>query len=243
MMSNKELMEWMLEQKKKPNRYKLGGIGRYENGVRLFDCIGLFKCKMWNDYSEKNASHYKENVPDWNETQFFNNAKVKGKMETLPEELGVALWMNGHIGFYLGNKQVIECTIKKFPSGEGNGIVISQFYDKKAKNFRGNWTNWFYLPMIDYNHKKPVEEEKKKLDEIVKEVIKGRYGIGAHRKQQLEKLGYNYIEVQNRVNQYYEAARDVWKGYYGNGKERVKRLEDDGFDYATVQMVVNREGE
>ena len=77
----------------------------------------------------------------------------------------------------------------------------------------------------------------------MKEVIKGRYGIGAHRKQQLEKLGYNYIEVQNRVNQYYEAARDVWKGYYGNGKERVKRLEDDGFDYATVQMVVNREGE
>ena len=53
--SASDLVSWCKEQKNKANAYRLGGIGRYENGVRIFDCVGLIKCFMWHDYSEKNA--------------------------------------------------------------------------------------------------------------------------------------------------------------------------------------------
>ena len=42
---------------------------------------------------------------------------------------------------------------------------------------------------------------KKSTDEIAREVIQGKWGNGADRKTRLEKAGYNYREVQNRVNE------------------------------------------
>ena len=44
---------------------------------------------------------------------------------------------------------------------------------------------------------------KKSIDEIAREVYKGNYGNGAERKAKLEKEGYNYKEVQDRVNKNY----------------------------------------
>ena len=42
---------------------------------------------------------------------------------------------------------------------------------------------------------------KKSIDEVAKEVIRGDYGNGEDRKSKLESEGYNYKDVQNRVNQ------------------------------------------
>lgn len=41
----------------------------------------------------------------------------------------------------------------------------------------------------------------KSVDEIAKEVIKGKWGNGTERKKKLEAAGYNYSEVQKRVNE------------------------------------------
>lgn len=41
----------------------------------------------------------------------------------------------------------------------------------------------------------------KSIDAIAKEVIQGKWGNGATRKSRLTKAGYNYAEVQNKVNQ------------------------------------------
>lgn len=43
-------------------------------------------------------------------------------------------------------------------------------------------------------------EEKKSVDEIAREVIQGKWGNGADRKKRLEAAGYNYAEVQAKVN-------------------------------------------
>lgn len=43
--------------------------------------------------------------------------------------------------------------------------------------------------------------EKKSVDEIAKEVINGNWGNGEDRKKRLEAAGYNYSEVQKRVNE------------------------------------------
>ena len=47
---------------------------------------------------------------------------------------------------------------------------------------------------------KVVYPVKKSITEIAKEVIQGKWGNGADRKNRLEKAGYNYNEVQKKVN-------------------------------------------
>lgn len=76
---------------------------------------------------------------------------------------------------------------------------------------------------------KPV----KTTDELVKEVLKGKYGTGDERKK---KLGRRYDEVQHRVNEVLRLARKAVNGDYGNGAVRKKKL---GKDYEIVQWVIN----
>ena len=76
---------------------------------------------------------------------------------------------------------------------------------------------------------KPV----KTTDELVKEVLKGKYGTGDERKK---KLGRRYNEVQRRVNEVLRLARKAVNGDYGNGAVRKKKL---GKDYEIVQWVIN----
>lgn len=45
------------------------------------------------------------------------------------------------------------------------------------------------------------EPAKKSVDEIAREVINGKWGNGADRKKKLQEAGYDYSEVQNRVNE------------------------------------------
>lgn len=45
------------------------------------------------------------------------------------------------------------------------------------------------------------KHNKKSIDEMAREVIEGKYGNYPERKTKLEALGYNYQEVQDRVNQ------------------------------------------
>ena len=48
---------------------------------------------------------------------------------------------------------------------------------------------------------KPAPRPSKSIDDIAREVIRGSWGNGKDRKSRLEAAGYNYREVQNRVNQ------------------------------------------
>lgn len=48
---------------------------------------------------------------------------------------------------------------------------------------------------------KTTTPKKKSVDEIAREVIQGKWGNGTDRKNRLTKEGYNYKEVQTRVNQ------------------------------------------
>ena len=92
--------------------------------------------------------------------------------------------------------------------------------------------------------------DKKTIDELAEEVIDGKWGNNEARKEALEKAGYDYDEVQDRVNEILkeqnnkksvtEVAKDVINGDYGNGEERKKKLEAEGYDYDEVQSKVNQ---
>lgn len=62
-------------------------------------------------------------------------------------------------------------------------------------------TNYMYRDLIaEIGNTKEIEH-KKSVDEISREVINGQWGNGEDRKRRLEENGYNYQEVQNKVNE------------------------------------------
>lgn len=93
----------------------------------------------------------------------------------------------------------------------------------------------------------------KTLEDIAREVIKGKWGTGSERKKRLEAAGYVYSAVQAKVNELCNKssvksptkksidtiAREVIKGLWGNGSERKARLEAAGYNYKEVQSKVN----
>jgi uncharacterized protein YkwD len=95
---------------------------------------------------------------------------------------------------------------------------------------------------------------KKSIDEIAKEVIAGKWGNGTDRMQRLEAAGYNYNEVQAKVNQLMggsnpaptpkmtarQFAMEVWyHGKHGTGAERQAAAARLGVNYAEAQRLIN----
>ena len=91
----------------------------------------------------------------------------------------------------------------------------------------------------------------KSVDEIAKEVLEGKWGNGADRQNRLTAAGYNYTQVQAKVNELVakptaptksidEVAREVINGQWGNGADRQARLSAAGYNYAQVQAKVNQ---
>lgn len=83
--------------------------------------------------------------------------------------------------------------------------------------------------------KKPSVTDKA-TDDLVVDVLDGKFGNGDERK---ELLGDKYETVQNRINQLYTVAYEVLKGKWGNGWNRETALNGAGYPYEIVQRIVN----
>lgn len=90
----------------------------------------------------------------------------------------------------------------------------------------------------------------KSIDEIAQEVIDAKWGNGDERKEKLEAAGYDYSEVQAKVNELLSAsntvtktvdelAQEVLNGDWGTGEARKNALTEAGYDYSAVQSKVN----
>lgn len=100
------------------------------------DCVGLIKSYYWGGLG---APKYSGNT-DVSANGMYNVAKQKGNISTIPEMPGVLVQMDGHIGVYIGNGEVIECTSNtKF----GDGVCKTKLHDRK-------WLHWLYCPYIEY---------------------------------------------------------------------------------------------
>ena len=104
--------------------------------------------------------------------------------------------------------------------------------------------NVMYNNVFSFEQAPSVKSKKQLADEV----INGKWGNGADRKNRLTAAGYNYEAVQTIVNERLgksslksldEIAREVVRGKWGNGSERVKRLTAAGYDAKAVQSRVN----
>ena len=89
----------------------------------------------------------------------------------------------------------------------------------------------------------------KSLDTVANEVMRGLWGNGQERFDNLSNAGYNAQVVQDKVNDLLNAgntskdldtlANEVLQGLWGNGQERFDRLTDAGYVAEEVQDKVN----
>lgn len=134
----------------------------------------------------------------------------------------------------------------------GNTIICIEGNKGEKVDRRTIHVGWGYIrgfarPRYDEVGTPSGKVNKKSIDTVAKEVIQGAWGTGALRKTALIKAGYNYEEVQNKVNELLEknkksilaVAKEVIAGKWGDGKNRKSALTKAGYDYEAVQNKVN----
>ncbi len=168
-----------------------------------FDCVCLIKGVLWGWNGDKTKTYgggtYASNgVPDVSDSGMLNYCdNVTTDFSRI--EAGEFLYMNGHCGVYIGNGLAVECSPKW--ANKVQITAVGNIGKKEGYNTR-TWLKHGKLQFIDYAETKPEEKPKRKtVAEIAKEVISGLWGNGATRKQKLTTAGYNYAEVQAKVNE------------------------------------------
>lgn len=110
------------------------------------DCVGMIKSYYWGGIG--NVKYVA--ATDKSAGMMLDAAKVKGDIGSIPERPGVCVWMEGHIGVYVGNGEVVECTLGTF----GDGFVKTKLSARK-------WLKWLECPYISYEAvSEPVEPPK-----------------------------------------------------------------------------------
>ena len=142
-----------------PGHYVASRMNTYRKNIAdklvCADCVGACKGYAWTNggqgvleaigtdktYTNAYASN---GCPDKSANGMFSYAKAQGcewgSIETLPEIRGLALSMNGHVGYYVGNGYAVEWR------GFASGCV-------KTKVSARPWTHWYKLPFINYTTK------------------------------------------------------------------------------------------
>ena len=179
----------LLEAKRKqyPQYYKQSNykvVFTTQLGKRVHDCVGLIKGYLFSDTP---TSAPKYNVAqDVSANGMFAKCVEKGSISTMPDIEGVLVFMNNHVGVYIGGGYVIEAM------GHDEGVI-------KTKLKSRPWKSWGKCPYITYET--GTSTEVKSVDTLAREVLAGKWGNGATRRKKLEAAGYNYNAVQARVNE------------------------------------------
>lgn len=184
------------KQRQYPSYYTAGNMARCRTqyGEKVHDCVGLIKGYLWSDSNTDKTPRYNVNQ-DKSANGMYNVCKERGTINTMPDIEGVLVFMDGHIGVYIGGGYVIEAM------NFSKGVV-------KTKLAGRGWTRWGKCPYITYESgsaatSKPATSStaKKSVAEIAKEVLNGKWGNGEDRRKRLKAAGYNPDEVQKKVNE------------------------------------------
>ena len=114
-----------------------------------FDCVCLIKGVLWGWKGDKNdiyggAGYACNGVPDIGADSMIKVCKnVTTDFSKI--EVGEAVWMEGHIGVYVGDGLAVECT----PRWD-NKVQITACNRNVAGYNRRNWTKHGKLPYVTY---------------------------------------------------------------------------------------------
>lgn len=124
-----------------------------------FDCVGLLKGLLfsWNAKADDiygGAVYESNGVPDFGTDVIKNCTDVSSDFsKIIPGEL---LWLDGHVGIYMGNDIAVECTT----AWTGNVLksVVTNIRAAKSGEYGRKWDKHGKLPWVDYSEQ-PVKLE------------------------------------------------------------------------------------
>ena len=169
-------------------------------------------------------------------------------------DLGWERFLN-KIRSYLGEEQVNIDASSKDLNTIADEVIAGKWGNGEDRKNRLAQSGYNYSEVQALVNQKlngtSTVSNKKSVDVIADEVIAGKWGNGNDRKTNLENAGYNYQEVQNKVNEKLGVktsnkksnetiANEVIKGLWGNGQERKDRLTKAGYNYNAIQKIVNQ---
>lgn len=227
----------------------------------LSNCVG-YACGRFNEI----IGAMKYPSLNCNAENFIERAKNTYGLEisSVPTLGGIMVWQKGTLSENdgAGHVAVVEKIIDSntiYTSESGYGG--SAFWNSTRRNTNGRWglgsaytfRGCIVNPAIGkVVAPTPTPSAKKSVDEVAKEVIRGEWGNGDERYNRLTNAGYNYNEVQAKVNELLNSnkptpaptpsvdildlVRKTIRGDFGNGEARRKAL---GSNYDEVQRQVN----
>ncbi len=147
----------------KTNRQWLPQANAIKDKGFLFDCVGLIKGVLWGwdgDLSRTygGAGYACNGVPDYDAKKMIDCCRdVSTDFSTIVD--GEAVWMDGHIGVYVGSGAVVEAT----PKWRG-GVQRSTCANVSPKLVPGTagsrrWTKHGKLPWMDYAAQETEKED------------------------------------------------------------------------------------
>ena len=191
-----------LQNKYNASLTRRGYIKKADSHTWAFDCNNLILSVVrgWCGDETKSYGGADWSNPQWLDTEaLLNSGKdISTNFNTIIA--GELVWLKGHVGIYVGNGRVIECTPKWLNCVQYSNLGNVPQY--KNGNYRV-WSKHCKLPFITYSQSSvptPNKPNKKSNEEIADEVIKGLWGNGQDRKTRLTNAGYDYKVIQSIVN-------------------------------------------
>lgn len=142
----RQLPAWYTSRKQAELRKLIG------KGYFAFDCVNLIKGLLWGWNGDSKATYgganYASNgVPDTNADGMISRCKdVSNNFANI--EAGEAVWLKGHIGIYIGDGKVIECT----PSWLNKVQITACWNVGRISGMNGRkWVKHGKLPYIEYS--------------------------------------------------------------------------------------------
>lgn len=111
---------------------------------KVHDCVGLIKGAIWCDGKIDGKPTYASSQ-DVSANGMLDKCTKKGDISKLPEVPGVLVFMDHHVGIYIGNGEVIEA------KGHAYGVV-------KTKLKGRGWKKYGYCPWVEYPKEKKTDD-------------------------------------------------------------------------------------
>lgn len=235
----------------------------------LANCVGYANGRFNEIYNEITGNRSnKYNTLNCNAENFIERAKNAGlEVGQTPRTGAIMCWQKG--ATLSGSDGAGHVAVVERVNSDGSvytsesGYGSSAFWNQTRYNSNGRWgigsgytfRGFIYNPAVKETQPTPQPTPKKSLDEIAKDVIAGKYGNYPERKTRLEAEGYNYSQVQGRVNEILAGnkptpqpapqpsgddlltlVKKTIRGDFGNGQARRNAL---GSRYDEVQRQVN----
>ena len=230
MASIDKMMEYAISRWHKP-RYVMGGgrIGAEASYTsKTEDCSSyVYKCakkggfipeSLWNGSTEDlfkmaRQGKYLKEIP-YSEVR-RGDIFVKGRE-------GGSGGAYGHTGLFTRKGEIIHCNY-------GNNTVTT---NNESEGY------WYYLdskkvPVRFFRWIGAVEDKpkpKKAVSDLAKEVIDGKWGVGAYRQARLQRAGYSYREVQDEVNRQLKSKPVYYVVKAGDSLGAIAKVHGVGLD-------------